>query len=63
MHWGEYDQLPQVHNAVVNWCDDNGREREGTRWEIYEHWDDDSEKRRTDVFHFLEPEGSGAASV
>jgi len=55
VHWGEYDQLPHVHNAVIDWCDDNGRVREGTRWEIYGHWDDDPTKRRTDVFYLLEP--------
>jgi len=37
-------------------CDENGRVRGGTRWEIYGHWDDDPAKRRTDVFYVLEHE-------
>jgi len=55
VHWGEYDRLPAVHQAMIQWCDDNGQARTGIRWEIYGHWEDDPAERRTDVFWQLEP--------
>ena len=52
-HWGDYAQLDVAHSAVIAWCEANGRERTGTRWEIYGHWTDDPTHRRTDVYHQL----------
>jgi len=52
-HWGDYAKLDVAHSAVIAWCEANGRERTGTRWEIYGHWTDDPAHRRTDVLHQL----------
>ena len=54
-HWGDYARLGDTHNAVIEWCKANGRERTGTRWEIYGHWYDDPAKIRTDVYCLLKP--------
>ena len=52
-HWGDYAKLDVAHSAVIAWCEANGRERTGTRWEIYGHWTDDPAHRRTDVLYQL----------
>ena len=52
-HWGDYAKLDVTHSAVIAWCEANGRERTGTRWEIYGHWTDDPAHRRTDVLYQL----------
>jgi effector-binding domain-containing protein len=52
-HWGDYANLNVAHSAVIAWCQANGREQTGTRWEIYGHWTDDPTKRRTDVYYQL----------
>ncbi len=50
-HYGEYDQLPQVHQGLVSWCMAQGHTLAGVSWEIYGDWDDDPAKRRTDIYH------------
>ena len=52
-HWGDYAKLDVAHAAVIAWCEANGRDRTGTRWEIYGHWTDDPTHRRTDVYYQL----------
>ena len=52
-HWGDYARLGETHAAVIEWCRANGRERTGTRWEVYGHWVDDPARVRTDVFYLL----------
>ena len=54
-HWGDYAKLGDTHEAVIEWCKANNRQRTGTRWEIYGHWYDDPAKIRTDVYWLLEP--------
>ena len=54
-HWGAYSGLRAAHHAVIDWCRENGRQRVGTRWEVYGHWTDDESRLRTDVFHLLTP--------
>jgi effector-binding domain-containing protein len=53
IHMGPYEQLDRPHIAIREWCRANGREIEGTNWEIYGHHEDDPAKRRTDVFYLL----------
>jgi effector-binding domain-containing protein len=57
-HFGQYQRLGEAHAAIRQWCDQQGRHRSNTCWEIYGHWDaswnDDPSKIRTDVFHLLE---------
>jgi effector-binding domain-containing protein len=53
VHMGLYEHLDRPHAAIREWCKANGRELEGTNWEIYGHHEDDPAKRRTDVFYLL----------
>ena len=50
-HFGPYDRLGAAHQAVREWCRQNGREIAMPYWETYGHWDDDPAKLRTDVFY------------
>jgi effector-binding domain-containing protein len=50
VHMGPYELLGDVHDAIREWCMANGREIEGTNWEIYGHHEEDPARRRTDVF-------------
>ena len=52
-HYGEYDQLPNVHEALMRWCNENGRPMSSVCWEIYGDWHDDPAERRTDVYRLL----------
>jgi effector-binding domain-containing protein len=35
--------IAEAHAAVRAWCDANGHALDGTRWEVYGHWDDDAD--------------------
>jgi effector-binding domain-containing protein len=50
---GPYERLGEVHAAIRDWCAENGREMEGTNWEIYGHHEEDPARRRTDVYYLL----------
>jgi effector-binding domain-containing protein len=57
VHFGPYNRLPEAHEAVRDWCANQGHSRAGPNWEIYGHWVDewnrDPSKIRTDVFYLL----------
>lgn len=53
-HYGEYMRLHEAHTAIQRWCSAFNHTRVGPSWEIYGHWEDDPEKRRTDVFYLLQ---------
>jgi len=61
VHYGEYHELPGVHQAIIGWCSEQGLERAGVNWEVYDDWEEDAAKRRTDVFHLLTPESTRRA--
>ncbi|HEY1375280.1 MAG TPA: GyrI-like domain-containing protein [Gemmataceae bacterium] len=56
-HYGPYGQLHAAHQAVCQWCRDNGHTLAGPNWEVYGHWTDewnsDPTKIRTGVFYLL----------
>lgn len=52
-HWGSYAALGGAHQAVIAWCNANGRVRAGPRWEVYGHWND-NETPRTDIYYLLQ---------
>jgi effector-binding domain-containing protein len=52
-HIGPYDKLSEAHSAVRTWCKDHNHPIAGASWEIYDHWNDDPNKLRTDVFYLL----------
>lgn len=53
VYMGTYERLGAAHAAIRDWCTANGREIEGTNWEIYGHHEEDPARRRTDVFYLL----------
>jgi hypothetical protein len=36
-----------AHAAVVDWCDANGHDRTGVRWEVYGRWRGDPDSFET----------------
>ena len=63
-HFGPYQQLPDAHHAIRDWCKTHGYALAGPNWEIYGHWlhewCDDPSKIRTDVFYLLKPDAARA---
>ena len=53
VHRGSYDGLGEAHAAVKAWCDEQGLERTGVRWEVYGHWYDEPAKVETEIFYQL----------
>ena len=53
-HWGDYAKLGDAHGAILDWCQANGRATDGTRWEIYGHWQE-GVTPRTDIYYLLNP--------
>lgn len=52
-HYGPYAGLAAAHQAVIDWCDAEGRQRTGTRWEVYGPHNDDPAKVWTEVYYLL----------
>jgi effector-binding domain-containing protein len=56
-HYGPYHLLHGAHQAILQWCKDNGHALAGVSWEVYGHWQDewnsDPGKICTDVFYLL----------
>ena len=52
VHFGDYAEMHGAYQAIEQWCADAGR-RTGPSWEVYDHWEDDPTKRRTDIFFLL----------
>src|SRR5262245_53308330 len=40
-HFGPYQKLGEVHQAIREWCQAKGLALEGTNWEVYGHWMDE----------------------
>jgi effector-binding domain-containing protein len=53
LHRGAYDKIGSAHEAVIAWCDANGLERTGVRWEIYGHAVDDPADQEVELFYLL----------
>ena len=53
IHIGPYEKLFEAHSAVRKWCRENNHPIAGPNWEIYDHWNDDPNQLRTDVFYLL----------
>ena len=53
VHYGPYAGLGAAHEAVISWCDAQGRQRTGQRWEVYGPHDEDPAKVWTQVHHLL----------
>jgi effector-binding domain-containing protein len=48
-HVGEYEQLGEAFNALINWLEVRGYERAGNLREVYVHYDSDHSKNITEV--------------
>jgi effector-binding domain-containing protein len=61
-HLGPYGKLHEAHDAIRQWCANNGYTFAGPNWEIYGHWKDewnnDPSKICTDVFYLLASDGA-----
>ena len=53
-HIGPYQRLGETHDAVKKWCLEHGHNLAGPSWEVYDHWNDDPSKLRTDVYWLLQ---------
>src|SRR5437867_3625182 len=57
-HLGPYGQLHGAHQAIQDYCANNGYVPAGPQWEIYGHWEDawnnDPSLIRTDVYYLVE---------
>jgi effector-binding domain-containing protein len=51
--FGDYAGMSAAHEAIHEWAKENGRKLAGPSWEVYGHWDDRPEHRRTDIFYLL----------
>ena len=43
------DVIGAAHAAVIGWCEANGHDLSGCRWEIYGHWRDDQDPARYEI--------------
>jgi effector-binding domain-containing protein len=48
-HVGEYEQLGEAFNALINWLELHGYERDGNLREVYVHYDQDRTQNITEV--------------
>ena len=53
VHHGAYSGLATAHQAVLAWCDAQGKQKTGTRWEVYGPHNDDPDKVWTEVYYLL----------
>jgi effector-binding domain-containing protein len=53
IHLGPYARLGEAHDAIRDWCTAHALVIASPFWEVYDHWNDDSAKLRTDVFYLL----------
>lgn len=64
IHYGPYGRLHEAHEAILQWCRNNGYTLAGPSWEIYGHWKDewnsDPSKICTQVCYLL---GDGGSAV
>lgn len=58
-HHGPYNGLGAAHEAIRQWCNENGHRLAGPNWEIYGHWEEtwnaNPNQIRTDVFYLVSP--------
>ena len=53
VHWGPYSRLGEAHRAVIDWCAAQGKQRTGTRWEVYGPHNNDPSQVWTEVYWLL----------
>jgi effector-binding domain-containing protein len=53
VHHGPFGDVGAAHLAILAWCDTNGREPSGPRWEVYGPHNDDPAQQWTEVYWLL----------
>jgi hypothetical protein len=53
-HVGDYRRLGGSHAALTAWARESGYVPRPVCWEIYDHWRDNPDTVRTDLFHLIE---------
>ncbi|MDB5341020.1 MAG: Bacterial transcription activator, effector binding domain [Planctomycetaceae bacterium] len=65
IHYGPYGLLHKAHEAILQWCQNNGHKLAGPSWEVYGHWKDewnsDPSKISTDIYYLIVADGSSSA--
>ena len=49
-HWGPYSELGGANQAVTDWCDAQGKQQTGMRWEVYGPHNDDPARVWTELY-------------
>ncbi|HLY32450.1 MAG TPA: GyrI-like domain-containing protein [Ktedonobacterales bacterium] len=52
-HWGLYSELGGAYRAINDWCAAHGKQKTGTRWEVYGPHNDDPAKVWTELYWLL----------
>lgn len=52
-HFGDYRRLGASHDLAKAWGSEHGHTLQPVCWEIYDHWRDNPDTVRTDVFHLI----------
>jgi effector-binding domain-containing protein len=58
-HCRRYADIGAAHEAVVEWCERQGLDRVGQRWEVYGHQIEGSAEEDVDVYHLVRPREGG----
>ena len=55
VHIGPYAGLGAAYEAVIRWCNAQGRTRSNVWWEVYGDWREDVAQLETEIFYSLQP--------
>jgi effector-binding domain-containing protein len=53
LYVGPYAQMHPAHQAIHQWCAQNGKMIGGMSWEVYGDWTRDESKLETEIFYLL----------
>lgn len=53
LYVGPYSQMHPAHQAIHQWCAQNGKKIGGMSWEVYGDWTKDESKLETEIFYLL----------
>ena len=55
--------VAEAHRAVKAWCEANGHQLDGTRWEVDGHWAEDGDPAEYEIEVYWRVRSSGAATA
>jgi effector-binding domain-containing protein len=53
LYVGPYSKMHPAHQAIHQWCAQNGKRIGGMSWEVYGDWTEDESKLETEIFYLL----------